>query len=141
MPGNRVGLDNTPLIVAFKEMERRAVSSTDVLPSIAEMLVSKVAEEFETSGQGEWPPFAASTLRGRRGQGSPKLLEDSGTFRDSVHADTGTDYAEAATNCPYAVYHVSEAPRKKLPRRDPFDIDEADAQDEAIDLLYAHMDL
>jgi phage gpG-like protein len=49
---------------------------------------------------------------------------DTGRLAASIQGDSGPDFAEAGTSVSYAVYHVSSAPRTKIPLRDFFDLSE-----------------
>lgn len=102
---------------------------------IAELLVARVQEEFESEGHGKWPPLAKSTLARRRKHGrGAKILQDKGLLAASIEAYSGDDYAEAATDKAYAVFHVSDAPRSIIPLRNFFDVPD-EAFDEARDVL------
>jgi len=134
-----VEVDTSRLEAAVDALEDEIGGVAAVLPAIANMLVGQVADEFETEGQGQWEPFADSTLKGRRGKGNPKLLQDTGVFAGSIHGEHGIDFAEAATNVPYAVYHVMGT--KNMAARDPFDVDEDSTLDEAEELVWRHLGL
>ena len=88
---------------------------------VAESLVAAVSDEFESAGRGRWEPLAESTLKRRRGS-EAQILKDTGRFAGSIQADSGADFAEAATDVSYAVFHVSDEPRTVIPLRNPFDI-------------------
>jgi phage gpG-like protein len=102
---------------------------------ISVMLVEEVDDMFETSGHGKWKGYAESTLRKRGHIDSAKMLIDTGRLAASITGAYTQDEAEAFTNVEYAKYHVSDAPRTKLPKRDFFDIDIDQVQREAADFL------
>jgi phage gpG-like protein len=65
------------------------------------------------------------------------ILQDTGNLAGSIMPYADGEVAEAFTNVPYGGYHVSDAPRKKLPKRDFTDIDFEAAQTEAVDVILA----
>jgi phage gpG-like protein len=101
-------------------MAARAADMSDTMAVIADTLASAVSDKFDQQGPG-WQGLAESTLRSRRG-GSAQILSDSGRLAGSIQPDSDADSAEAATDVEYAVYHVSAAPRSKIPLRDFFDL-------------------
>jgi phage gpG-like protein len=132
-----VQFDTTELTKIFDQLEERAEKiGPEVMPAMAEVLVSAVQDEFESQGDGKWPPLAESTLAKRRRDGrGAKILEDTGIFAGSITPLTGPEFAEAYTNVPYAVYHTSDAPRTKIPYRNPFQIDEEAALDQMAEMV------
>lgn len=75
----------------------------------------------------------------RRWQGNPKLLQDTGVLIGSLTPHTAEDLIEVYTNVPYAKYHVSAAPRHKIPLRDFFDINQAAFERDIIDMINVHI--
>lgn len=75
----------------------------------------------------------------RRWQGNPKLLQDTGVLVGSLTPHTAEDLIEVYTNVPYAKYHVSAAPRHKIPLRDFFDIDQAVFERDILDMIDLHI--
>lgn len=71
------------------------------------------------------------------GGGTFKILQDRGILAGSIVPDTGEIYAEAYTNVPYAVYHISPAPRRIIPLRDFFAIDADHFAAEATEMVLA----
>lgn len=116
-----VGVDTTELQRAVADLRTRDLSPT--MAVIAESLVAAVNDEFETAGRGRWEPLSERTLSNRRGT-TAQILKDTGRFAASIRADFGPDFAEAATDVSYAVFHVSDAPRYVIPLRNPFDVEE-----------------
>jgi len=108
---------------------------------IAEDLVTAVSDEFDSAGNGKWPGLAESTLRKRRLEGrGAQILQDTGRFAASIAPDAGALFAEASTDVEYAVYHVSDAPRRVIPLRNPFDLGD-DIWEEAAKTILEEMRL
>ena len=126
MPTGSAHFDMTVDVAEVRQVlqryERRVGDLSAPLSVVAEMLVAAVSDKFDQGGPG-WPPLAASTLAKRRGSVA-QILVDTGRLAASIHGDAGPDFAEAATDVRYAVYHVSSAPRSKIPLRDFFDLPE-----------------
>jgi phage gpG-like protein len=120
---------------------------TPAMRIVSEMLVAAVNDEFETGGQGKWArvrpdrlPLAESTLRQRRGS-TAQILVDTGRMAGGIHGEAGADYAEVASDTEYAVFHVSSAPRSRIPLRNFFDLPEQvyeDAVDAVIEYVAEH---
>jgi phage gpG-like protein len=72
------------------------------------------------------------------GLGTVKILQDKGVLVGSITPDWGEQsgeiYAEAYTNVPYAVFHISPEPRRIIPLRDFFVVDEAHFQREVLEI-------
>jgi phage gpG-like protein len=139
-----VQLDLEPLGKALMALERAGAEvGEQVMPIAAEILVSAVQEVFEregaVAGKPKWPDLADSTKARRRGS-SYKILQNTGLLAGSVTPFSEKLVAEAFSNVPYAGYHVSQRPRKKLPLRDFTDIDFESAQKEFADVLLAQLE-
>lgn len=67
------------------------------------------------------------------------ILQDTGNLAGSIMPYADQQVAEAFTNVPYGGFHVSDAPRKKLPKRDFTDIDFEAAQAEAVDVILSQV--
>lgn len=117
-----VAVNVSELAGALEAFAKRGARLDDTMAVAAEMLVTAVNDKFQVSGPG-WKPLAESTLLRRRGTVA-QILVDTGRLAGSIHAAHGADFAEAATDVSYAVYHVSSAPRRHLPLRDFFDLPE-----------------
>ena len=135
MEGAYVEADLSEFEEAIRELARRGKNTRDVMKSISLLLVEEVDEMFETSGHGKWPGFSENTLRKRGNISSAKLLIDTGRLAASITPASDAVSAEAFTNVEYAKYHVSDAPRTKIPLRDFFDIDTVAVVGEACELL------
>src|SRR3972149_8987639 len=133
---------------AVAELNRNLSNATRALPVIAESLVSHVQEVFEqegaVGGAPRWQDLAPSTKRKRRGgavkalgkkkrikgaregaiSGKFTILQDTGVLAGSISRGVGSPFVEAYTGVRYAVYHVSKLPRRVIPLRDFFAIDE-----------------
>jgi phage gpG-like protein len=55
-----------------------------------------------------------------------------------IHGEAGADYAEVASDTEYAVFHVSSAPRSRIPLRNFFDLPEQVYED-AVDAVLAYV--
>lgn len=115
-----VKVDSAELAELLVRYERRFGDLTAPLQVVAEMLVAGVSDKFDQEGPG-WPALAPSTVAKRRGSVA-QILSDTGRLAASIHGAAGPDFAEASTDVSYAVYHVSSAPRTRLPLRDFFDL-------------------
>ncbi len=142
--GEPLELDFTPLGDALLALEAAgATVGAEVMPAIAENLVFHVQEVFDKqgaiAGRDRWPDLAPSTKASRRGT-SYIILQDTGNLAASITPFSEAVVAEAFTNVPYAGYHVSDRPRKKIPLRDFTDIDFETAQREACDLILSQLE-
>lgn len=135
MEGASVGVDASELERVILEIKRRGKNTRDAMRTVSLLLVEEVDEMFETSGHGQWEGFSENTMRRRGNIDNAKLLIDTGRLAASITPASTATEAEAFTNVEYAKYHVSDAPRKKIPKRDFFDIDTASVVEEAADLL------
>jgi phage gpG-like protein len=75
----------------------------------------------------------------RRWQGNPKLLQDTGNLVGSLRPEYADDFVEVYTNVPYAKYHVSPEPRRKIPLRDFFDINTVAFERDVVQMFELHM--
>lgn len=139
----------------MRDLERGGADVARAHPAIAEALVTQVNRVFEeegaVGGNPRWPPLAASTLAKRRpmakkrkgakrrkakpGPNKVTILQDTGRLAGSITPDAGDTWVEAYTNVKYAKFHVSQAPRKIIPLRDFFAIDEEAFIEDATDML------
>lgn len=86
------------------------------------------AAYYESAGAGNTPEQAAQDA-GRAAQSGMILLR-TGALAASQHGEHGPDFAMVGTDKFYAVFHVSDAPRKIIPLRNFYDIPE-DTYEEA----------
>ncbi len=117
-------VDVSELERELKAIKHRVTDYSPIAPVLADILVGYVNEEFESAGRGRWSPLAPSTLLKRRG-GSAQILKDTGRMAASIRAEYGSDWAAAVTDVSYAVFHVSDGARSKIPKRDFFDVEDA----------------
>jgi phage gpG-like protein len=126
MEGAFVTADLSSLKFWFRALEDRAVNLKEVNRLLVAAMIERIDDNFETEGHGEWRKLADSTLERRRGEGKDaKILQDTGRLAASINqgnSEVGNDFAEVFTNVSYAKYHVSSAPRTKIPLRDFLDI-------------------
>ncbi len=118
----------------IRAMEQRGNSLEDITPAIAQLLVSAVEDVFESEGFGSWPDLAPATIRARRGTNA-KILQDTGNLAGSIQPRSGSRVAEAFTRVPYAKFHVSDAPRNVIPKRDFLAIKFKDVTSQAAQIL------
>jgi len=129
-----VKVDFSAVLAAVADLDaRRSSVMSNVTPIVAEILLAAIDHQFETEGEGKWPQLAESTLRGRRESTNPMILQDTGIFAASWQPFTSAAVAEAFTEVPYAKYHIGDAPRTIIPKRDPTEVDMDDILSQAAD--------
>jgi phage gpG-like protein len=130
------------LSAIVRPMQAKAQALPDMLPIIAELLVSGVQDVFEAEGPG-WAKLADATLAGRRRHGKgAKILQDTGMMAGSVSPAWGDTFAEALSLVSYDVYHVSREPRRNPDTlRDFYDLGpfEGPLLEEAAELILSQM--
>jgi phage gpG-like protein len=145
MPGVNVNIDFNELRAASKAFAARGGNLQDVTMVIANDLAAAAQERFELQSghlQGKWKKLAASTkkrMKPSRRNSAFKILVDTGLLAGSIVPHHDGMVAEAFTNVPYAKYHVSAAPRTKIPLRDFFDIDFERVMEDTAELLLAEI--
>lgn len=137
--GAYVNVDISQLGQVFADMQRSANNTRSAMRTVALLMVEEVDDMFETSGHGKWKDFSENTHRKRGSMSSAKLLLDTGAMAASVTSYYDQRTAEAFTNDPKAKFHVSDKPRKKIPKRDFFDIDLDEVGREAAELVLVEM--
>jgi phage gpG-like protein len=139
----KTGLDLSDLDRALEGLFREGTGVMgEVAPVIADMLVTAVADEFASEGRGRWPGLADSTIAKRRKRqptGKIRILQDTGIMAGSMTPYSNAQLAEAFTNVPYSGFHTSKRPRRIIPLRDFTDVDLAEVQEEAAELLLAYV--
>lgn len=117
--------------------------AAQVAPAVSDLLVSFVQDVFEhegaVAGKPRWPDLAESTKAKRRGK-TYIILQNTGLLAGSITAFAEGPNAEIFTNVPYAGYHTSKLPRKKIPLRDFTDIDMEAFQRETADILLSQLE-
>lgn len=120
----------------LSQFTERAQDLSEPMAVIAESMVTAVHDKFESGGPG-WQDLAESTKQQRRGS-EYQILVDTGVLSGSIASESGADFAEVGTSVEYAVYHVSDQPRTKIPLRDFFDLDEG-VYDDAVDIIVEYV--
>lgn len=139
MPQATVLIDGSDLARFISQFGGRAKHMHPAMRDVGETLLGYVDEELETSGHGRFPPLAPSTLRRKARMGwSSKPLFATGAMAAANFVESGDDYAEVKNSKPYSIFHVSKAPRTKIPLRDFFDIQE-EAFDESAQIILNHL--
>lgn len=115
----------------FEGLEDRARDLTPAWPAVLRVFRGLVAQAFETEGASTgapWPQLAERTQRDRAAHGFPpthpilqrtKRLLRSLTIGDGGFADMGPQHLTIGSDVEYFVYHQSNKPRRRLPRRAP----------------------
>lgn len=119
---------------------------TEPMRRAAEIAAKAIDANFdaEASGGEAWEPLAESTIEDRRRKGYPPgpILQREGAMRRDASAFREIDkdgMAIGPDTVDYAKYHVSEAPRTLIPKRD-FLIVGTDAEDDIEAAILAHLD-
>lgn len=132
-------VDSSEFQALLMRARRHGAKLQPIMDVVAEGLVADVSDQFESEGMGKWAPLAAATLAARRKRGrGAKILQDTGRFAGSIRAHAGPNFAEATTDVAYAVYHVSDAPRSRIPLRNPFDLPD-EAFDRHVDTIRQYL--
>ena len=134
--------DATQIVGVIEDFKSRGGNIAELTPVIAEEMVTHVIENFDQERgfkQGAWQPLSPITIAMRRESSSYAILRDTGVLYGSIEPGWNDYASEAFTNVPYAKYHVSPEPRKKIPLRDFFDIDWQTINEYAIDLMLAEV--
>jgi phage gpG-like protein len=122
------------------ETLKRGGNLQGVAEVVAEELVAAVEQNFQDERgfqQGAWQELADSTKARRREAAEHKILQDTTVLAGSITpAHQGLE-AEAFTDVPYAIFHVSEEPRSVIPLRDFLDVDLEGIADTTSDLILA----
>lgn len=117
----------------FKDMQNRAKNSKHAMDIIGAKGFKDVINSFNVEKNEDgtsWKP-----LKRPRKRGGDKLLRDTGRLRSSIRWAANPTEARIFTKVKYAVYHDSDKPRKKLPRRQFMWIDDKLKLKFALDLL------
>lgn len=153
----RVEADVRAVSVMFEAMRRNLSNLEPTLRQAAGVMREDVLKQFQQGGNPDWKPLAASTIARKKGHGYPRLtrggienpmLMQNGDFNssnilirtgsllsswtqegDSFHVEEITgNSAEIGSSMPYAIYHQSDEPRKRLPKRAVRVTEDAQAQ-------------
>lgn len=142
------------LQAALSEFIGRAEDLTPALNDLGEYLVRKTRQRFDTSTAPDgtkWAPLTDKTKKAKQRRattGKPyrtkadpsAILKDTFTLRDSITYQTGSNTLYVGTNIEYGIYHQSEEPRTRIPRREFLGLDDADRA-EAVEIFRDHFSL
>jgi len=119
LAGVGVNVDESDVVRELQGFWERAAAAD--MSDVAEELKVAIDDVFQAqgavAGRAAWPPRKNNVDPGRA------LLIKSGVMAN-IQTSYGRDYAQAASPAPYAVFHVSKAPRTIIPLRDFLAIDE-----------------
>lgn len=126
----RAEVDMTEVI---REIENLGKNARDLSPQMAVVASDIVAEVTRRFQAGNFQVLAKSTLKRklRAGKSAQPLLYNGG-WRNSHEPDFGPDFAATYTDRFYAIFHVSDQARSKIPLRDPYAFDQ-DFWDEQVE--------
>jgi phage virion morphogenesis protein len=144
----QITITDDQLQAALGGIADRATDLTPALKDLGEHLVRKTRQRFNTSTAPDgtkWQPLAPSTIKAkqrRQSTGKPyrtnarpaDILKDTFTLRDSITYQASSASLRLGTNIEYGIYHQSEEPRTRIPRRAFLGLDNADKA-EAIDII------
>jgi phage gpG-like protein len=119
-----VDVDVDEVVAAL--VKPKNVDLTPFFASLSQDMVAAVSDNFDSSGGSggtPWQGLAPSTLKRKAKAGkSSKPLIYNGIWQGSPTVLYDSTSAEVGTNVTQAVFHVSSAPRKKIPLRNPYDV-------------------
>jgi len=78
-------------------------------------LIESIMIQFETEGNGSWPPLSPHTLRKKRNPAAGMLV-DSGALKRSIWGEYSSTEVVIYVGVPYAGYHITGT--KNMPKRD-----------------------
>jgi phage virion morphogenesis protein len=136
------------LQAALAEFIGRTENLTPALNDLGEHLLRKTRQRFDTSTAPDgtkWAPLAARTIKAKQRRattGKPyrtkadpsAILKDTFTLRDSITYQVSSNALQVGTNIEYGIYHQSEEPRTRLPRRAFLGLD-AEDRVEAVEIF------
>lgn len=118
----------TVLLRKLQGVEQEFKDWTPEFRKVGNMLAKTFKDNFQSEGGmlgKPWQPLAAKTLREKRRLGYPDdILVRTGKMRDSFRSEANATFVDIWNEMPYFVYHQSNQPRKKLPRRIMMRLDE-----------------
>ncbi len=135
------------------ELAQRAGDLSPAMKDIGEYMLRKTRQRFDTQTAPDgtrWAPLAPSTVKAKqrrqrtgkpyRTNASPEaILKDTFTLRDSITYVPGRSSVAIGTNIGYGVYHQSDLPRTKIPKRAFLGLDDAD-RSEIIAIVQDHLE-
>jgi phage virion morphogenesis protein len=108
----------------MKDLSTRLADKKTPLMQMSIWLFKSVQKNFdEQSADGKaWPPLAPATLyqklhRRRKRSTNPRMLQDTGRLKGSIHVEVGNDYASASTIVPYAPHQNFGTKNGRIPSR------------------------
>ncbi len=116
---------------AILKIVRKVRDLSPVWGDVEDIIIRDIETVFELEGRPPWPPLSPFTLRQRERLGYPypiyPMLVMTGRLKrsliDKTHPEHISEkrpkFLEFGTRVPYAIYHQSPQPRRRLPRR-PF---------------------
>lgn len=100
------------------------------LADAEKVVLASIDKNFKAQGRPPWTPMAESTKKRRRkgkNRGrSPKLLQDTGTMRESIRGEIAGDTLTVAANVDYAHFHQQGTGR--IPARPFMTLQEEDVE-------------
>jgi phage virion morphogenesis protein len=142
------------LQAALSEFIGRTENLKPALDNLGEYLVRKTRTRFDTSTAPDgtkWAPLADKTKKAKQRRattGKPyrtkadpsAILKDAFTLRDSITYQISSSTLQVGTSIAYGIYHQSEEPRTRLPRRAFLGLDGTDRA-EALEIFRDHFSL
>lgn len=132
-------IDGSDIARWISQFGGRAKNLRPAMGLVGQTLLAAVDENLATSGHGTFPPLAPSTLRqkARKGQSSKPLFATE-AMAASNEVENGNNFSEVTNSKPYSIFHVSKAPRTRLPLRDFFALQEK-TYDECTQIILNHV--
>lgn len=134
---NLLGEDQ--IVRRFERLEADAADMRPAWKDIRQLLITGGKQQFNTEGghwSGGWQPLAPATVEFKRRHGyDVRILHRTGKLRRAAAGGVGSAFLSTADTMrygitiPYAVYHQSNAPRKKIPQRKIVQLGEDDKRD------------
>lgn len=116
----------TKIVKRIMDNAKRDLNKRRKLNARAVLIIDKwIQKNFQQEGKlvtpGGWEKLKPSTIArrrtGKKKSLGKKILQDTGQLRSRWKHYYTNKAAKIETNVPYAIYHDSDKPRKKLPRR------------------------
>jgi phage virion morphogenesis protein len=150
----QITIIDTELQAALSEFIDHAENLTPALNDFGEYLTRKTRQRFDTSTAPDgtkWAPLAARTIKAKQRRattgkpyrtkaGPSAILKDTFTLRNSITYQVSSNALYVGTNIEYGIYHQSEEPRTRLPRRAFLGLDDEDGT-EAVEIFRDHFNL
>lgn len=117
-----ITVDTREVVQAIRGFGRRA-RSIDMGP-VAEILKARVDDVYEAEGavggRPKWDPLAEETLRRHPRRIGGMILQATGAMANT-QTSTSADTATAFSPAHYAIFHTAA---RRIPKRNPFEVDE-----------------